>query len=1257
MQGDAAFEASVGPGTTCQLQSYTVSPVGSGNPIAPTNPFNCVVALQGVPAYPGTRNGAINLLGSSNAFLASLPFTETGTASVAWIAPGVSSTAVTGFNQPQGFAISGQDGTVYVADQNAGKVYSWKGLNGTNSPLTVVNTTPLVLVNPTDVKLDGAGNLFIADSGSGKVAVIPANTAIPPYFLATGSALIHPGVLAIDVHGNLYIGDGGPLNFGATSAQPGFVVKIPPQGGPITVLNTAAANVIFPQALATDPAGNLYIEDGGPVAGPGQIVFAPQNGAAMSVIPIPGLTQPGGIALDPSGQLWVIDAGNLNQLTVVPPGGGASYTVPLVAPGLSDPSLMAFTAGSKSLLISDIGHGSTNELILVSGLQSQLTFPQTAVSSQSAAQAAEVLNIGNGILTPANGGPFSFSGNKQDFQVQSTSTCLSFTQLLPAQSCGLSATFAPLDNGVESEFVTSMLNSANQVQLVLTGSTTNSSSVTLPPTFSPGSGTFATAPVVTITDTQAGAAIYYTVDGTTPTTSSTAYHSTITVEGTNPFTLKAIAMASGFTASPVSTAVYNYNPYLGTNAYTTAGADYANYINATYAVTGNSSAGYTVSTCSFYQPSGTVTAGANIDCGLILAPSPTTQSSSWLCHATYSNPSGAGVGGWITIALAGCGTLSPGTAYWVATDNNDPHPAFPYGFWNCGGSCNGSAPTVGTGTYPYRYIAATYGRYTGMSTAMSTGAGLQAAQYVTLGINTPYQTATPAFSMAGGNYPTAQTITLSDATPGAVLYYTADGSTPTSSSAIYQSAITVASATTINALAVAPGYGPSTIASAGYTFSPYLGTNAYSTTGTDSANYINATYAVTGSSPGGYTVSSCSFYQPVGTVTSGAKLDCGVILAPTPTTQSSSWLCHGTYVNPSSAGVGGWVTVPLSGCGTLPAGAAYWIAIDNNDPHSGFPYAEWNCGGTCGGSAPTTGAGTYPYRYIAATYGQYTGMGTAMLAGATTQGSQYVTLGINSSTQAAIPVFSPGTGIYATARIVTVTDATSGAAIYYTTDGSTPTTASAVYSAPLIVGSSMTINTIAVASGYTNSPAGAATYTFNPYLGTNAFSIAGTDYANYINATYAVAGSNAHGYTVTSCSFYQPAGTVSNGAKTDCGLVLAPTPTSQSSSWLCHATHVNGSSVGAGAWITMALSGCGTLPAGTAYWIATDSNDTISGFPYGDWNCGSTCNGSAPTVGTGTYPYHFVAATYGTYSGMATAMSASGITTQASQFVGLTVVP
>ncbi len=78
---------------------------------------------------------------------------------------------------------------------------------------------------------------------------------------------------------------------------------------------------------------------------------------------------------------------------------------------------------------------------------------------------------------------------------------------------------------------------------------------------------------------------------------------------------------------------------------------------------------------------------------------------------------------------------------------------------------------------------------------------------------------------------------------------------------------------------------------------------------------------------------------------------------------------------------------------------------------------------------------------------------------------------------AAPPIFTPGTGTYTSAQTVTITDATADATIYYTINGTTPTTASTKYAGAITVSSSESIEAIAVASGYTSSPVTSATFT------------------------------------------------------------------------------------------------------------------------------------------------------------------------------------
>lgn len=86
------------------------------------------------------------------------------------------------------------------------------------------------------------------------------------------------------------------------------------------------------------------------------------------------------------------------------------------------------------------------------------------------------------------------------------------------------------------------------------------------------------------------------------------------------------------------------------------------------------------------------------------------------------------------------------------------------------------------------------------------------------------QVAMPTFSIAGGTYYSAQSVELSCATSGATIYYTTDGSTPTTSSSVYSTAIPVSATTTIKAFAVATGMTDSDVATATYTIELPLST-------------------------------------------------------------------------------------------------------------------------------------------------------------------------------------------------------------------------------------------------------------------------------------------------------------------------------------------------------------------------------------------------------------------------------------------------
>jgi hypothetical protein len=110
---------------------------------------------------------------------------------------------------------------------------------------------------------------------------------------------------------------------------------------------------------------------------------------------------------------------------------------------------------------------------------------------------------------------------------------------------------------------------------------------------------------------------------------------------------------------------------------------------------------------------------------------------------------------------------------------------------------------------------------------------------------------------------------------------------------------------------------------------------------------------------------------------------------------------------------------------------------------------------------------------------------------------------LNGATQAAAPAISPASESFASSVTVTITDSTPKASIHYTTDGTTPTAASPLYSGPITVTNTVTIHAVAIATGYLDSSVSIATYTKNTQVAMPTFSPAPGTYSSAQQVTIA----------------------------------------------------------------------------------------------------------------------------------------------------------
>ncbi len=615
------------------------------------------------------------------------------------------------------------------------------------------------------------------------------------------------------------------------------------------------------------------------------------------------------------------------------------------------------------------------------------------------------------------------------------------------------------------------------------------------PTITPVTATYATTQTVTISEAQAGTAIYYTTNGTTPTASSTLYTGPFSVSTTT--TVEAVAVATGYTNSAAGTVTITIAPILATPAFSEAPGTYTSSQSVSLSIP-------TSGTVIYYTTDGSVpTASSKQYPGALWITSNTTINA--IAMGTGYANSNVATGTFLiapvlptpTFSLAG-GTAAYQGPQTVTISESKAGVGIYY-------TTNGTTPTSSSTLYTGPVTVSTTETLQAVAAGTNyTNSAVASVLYTIAGTTSALPS--PVFSLAAGTYTSAQTVSISDATAGTTIYYTTNGTTPTTASTVYSGPITVSATETLEAIAVKTGSTTSAASSAAYTISTTLPAPVFSVAGGTFASSQTVTISDA-------TAGATIYYTTNGTTpTTGSAVYSGAITVSTSETLQAIAVETG-YTN-SVASVASFVinlVLPAPSF-SVPAGtyqASQTVSITPSTSAISAVAKTLSITATTiyyttDGSTPTTASNVYSAPItVSATE---TLQAIEVAVGFVNSPAATATYTIVTSLPA--PTFSVAAGTYTSAQTVSITDATAGTTIYYTTNGGAPTTSSTVYSGPVTVSATETLQAIAVKTGYTNSSAASALYTISTTLPAPAFSVAAGTYssAQTVSITDATAG-------------------------------------------------------------------------------------------------------------------------------------------------------